>query len=223
MGLILNDSGKAGFTLENQNNRGSFNASIRVVVDRIRAQLSGAQLTAYDAANVGDWVKVTQTMYNNVVANVTGATKKGNNDTQVNTRDAITSYSDRWISFGASNIPSFQIDSGEYVIAMITEAWNQNTGQSQLGYTTTFNGSTITNYGGTAGPSTGGTRDYYIRKAPTDAATETRYPVLTMTVSPNSVTGWGGYNSTDNGATWNPNITNATAKIQIVTTSTKSW
>ena len=223
MGLILNDTGKAGFTLENVGGKGSFGASPRVIVDLIRAQLSGAQLTSYDAVSVGNWVKVTQTMYDDVVANVAGATKKGNNDTQVNTRDALTGYSSAWVSFGASNVPSFQIDSGEYVIAMITEAWNQNTGQSQLGYTTTFNGSTITNYGGTAGPSTGGTRDYYVRKAPTDAATETRYPVLNMTVSPNAVTGWDGYHSNDNGATWNNNIAGATPKIQIVTTSTKSW
>lgn len=223
MGLILNNSGTPGFTLENKNNGGSFGASVKVVVDLIRAQLSGAQLTAYDAAAVGNWVKVTQTMYDNIVANVVGATKKGNNDTQVNTRDTLTSYSNNWISFGASNVPSFQIDSGEYVIAMITEAWNQPTGQTQLGYTTTFNGSSIINYGGTAGPSTGGTRDYYVRKAPTDAATETRYPVMNMTVSPNAVTGWDGYNSSNNGTTWNANPANTTAKIQLVTTSTKSW
>lgn len=223
MGLILNNAGTAGFSLENKNNRGSFNAAVTVVVDRIRAQLSGTQLTAYDAAAVGNWVKVTKTMYDNVVANVVGATKKGNNDTQVNNRDASTSYSNAWISFGANNVPSFQINTGEYVIAMITEAWNQNTGQTQLGYTTAFTGSVISNYGGTAGPSTGGVRDYYVRKAPIDVATETRYPVMNMTVSPNAVNGWQGYNSTNNGASWSVNVTNATAKIQIVTTSTKSW
>lgn len=193
------------------------------VSDAIRAQLTTTQRTTYDAAAVGDWIKVTATQYNAIVSNVSGATKKGNSDAQVATRDVITSYSNQWLSFGTTGNPTFQINSGEYVIAMITEAWNQNTGQSQLGYTTSFNGNTITNYGGTAGPSTGGGRDYFIRKAPTDAATETRYPVLRMTVSPNAVNNWNGFRSADNGATWISLPNNQVAKIQIVTTSTKSW
>ena len=194
-----------------------------VAVDAIAAQLSGAQLTAYNEAATGNWVKVTQTQYNNVVANVSGASKKGNSDSDVNKRDVATSYSTYWQSFGASGTPSFQIDNGEYVIAMITEAWNQSGGNSQLGYTTTFNGSSITNIGGTASPTTGGGRDYFVRKAPTDAATETRYPVLKMSVSPNAVNGWSGYNSSNNGASWTASPNGAVAKIQIVTTSTKSW
>lgn len=193
------------------------------VVDAIRAQLSGSQLTAYDAATVGNWIKVTQTQYNNIVSNVAGATKKGNSDAQVATRDVLTSWSNYWIAFGLNNTPTFQINTGEYVIAMITEAWNQNNGTSQLGYTTSFTGSTITNFGGTAGPSTGGVRDYFVRKAPTDVATETRYPVLYMTVSPNAVQNWNGLRSNNNGTTWTQNVNNQTSKIQIVTTSTKSW
>ncbi len=194
-----------------------------VVADAIAAQLSGAQLTAYNSAATGDWVKVTQTQYNNVVANVNGASKKGNSDSDVNKRDVAIGYGGYWVSFGASGTPSFQINSGEYVIAMITEAWNQNGGNSQLGYTTTFNGNSITNIGGTASPTTGGGRDYFVRKAPTDAATETRYPVLKMSVSPNAVSGWSGYNSSNNGSSWTANPAGATSKIQIVTTSTKSW
>lgn len=192
-------------------------------VDAIRAQLSGSQLIAYDAASVGNWIKVTATQYNNIVANVSGATKKGNSDTQVNTRSSITSWENNWIAFGSGTTPTFQINSGEYVIAMITEAWNQTGGQSQLGYTTDFTGSTITNIGNAASPSTGGVRDYFVRKAPTDAATETRYPVLKMTVSPNAVLSWNGFRSANNGASWIALPNNQVSKIQIVTTSTKSW
>ncbi len=194
-----------------------------VAVDAIAAQLSGAQLTAYNSAATGDWVKVTQTQYNNVVANVSGASKKGNSDSDVNKRDTATSYSTYWQSFGASGTPSFQIDNGEYVIAMITEAWNQSGGNSQLGYTTTFNGSSITNIGGTASPTSGGNRDYFVRKAPVDPATETRYPTLYMTVSPNAVLNWSGYRSTNSGSTWIGLPNNQISKIQIITTTTKSW
>lgn len=191
-------------------------------VDLIKNYLT-TNLTAYNNASVGNFIKVTKTEYDNIAANVTGATKKGNSDVQVDTRDVLTSFSNQWLSFGASGIPTFQIDIGEYIIGFISEAWNQPTGTSQLGYTTTFNGNTITNIGNAAGLSSGGQRDYYIRKAPIDAATETRYPVLKMSVSPNGVSNWNGYRSADNGANWISLPSNQVAKIQILVTSTKSW
>lgn len=200
-----------------------YTQTLSVAVDLIRSQLSGTQLTAYDSASVGNWVKVTQTQYNNVVSNVTGATKKGNSDTQVNTRATLTGYTNSWIAFGTGSTPTFQINSGEYVIAMIAEAWNQSGGIYQLGYTTAFTGSVITNIGNDASPTTGGTRDYFVRKAPSDPASETRYPVLFSNVSPNAVSNWSGFRSANSGSTWSVNIAGATSKIQIVTTATKSW
>lgn len=191
--------------------------------DLIRAQLTSAQQITYDATPVGNWIKVTATQYNNIVNNVTGATKKGNSDAQVATRSVLTSWTNQQIAFGTGSTPSFQIDTGEYVIAMITEAWNQTGGTSQLSYTTAFTGSVIGTIGGTAGPSSGGVRDYFVRKAPTDVATETRYPTLMMSVSPNAVLNWSGYRSTNSGSSWIGLPNNQIAKIQIVTTATKSW
>lgn len=191
-------------------------------VDLIKNYLT-TSLTAYNNAAIGNFIKVTKTEYDNIAANIAGATKKGNSDVQINTRDSLTSWESNWISFGASGVPTFQIDTGEYVIGFISEAWNQPTGTSQLGYTTTFNGNTITNIGNAAGLSSGGQRDYYIRKAPTDAATETRYPVLKMSVSPNGVSNWNGYRSANDGASWIALPNNQVAKIQILVTSTKSW
>lgn len=191
--------------------------------DLIRAQLTTAQQLSYDGAPVGGWIKVTATQYNNIVNNVTGATKKGNSDAQVATRSSLTSWTNQQIAFGTGSTPSFQINTGEYVIAMITEAWNQTGGTSQLSYTTAFTGSVVGTIGGTAGPSSGGVRDYFVRKAPIDVATETRYPTLLMTVSPNAVLNWSGYRSTNSGSTWIGLPNNQIAKIQIVTTATKSW
>lgn len=191
--------------------------------DAIRAQLTSAQQTTYDATPVGNWIKVTATQYNNIVNNVAGATKKGNSDAQVATRSTLTSWTNQQIAFGTGSTPSFQINSGEYVIAMITEAWNQTGGTSQLSYTTAFTGSVVGTIGNAAGPSSGGVRDYFVRKAPTDAATETRYPTLMMSVSPNAVLSWPGYRSTNSGSTWISLPNNQIAKIQIVTTATKSW
>lgn len=213
---FINNTGQGQIVFETTNT-GS------IVSDSIRAQLTPAQQVTYDAAAVGSWIKVTATQYNNIVSNVTGATKKGNSDPQVATRDVLTSYSNFWIAFGTTGNPSFQINTGEYVIAMITEAWNQSGGTSQLGYMTTFTGSVVANIGGTAGPSSGGVRDYFVRKAPTDAASETRYPTLFMTVSPNAVTNWPGFRSNNSGSSWTSTPNNQISKIQIVTTSTKSW
>lgn len=193
------------------------------ITDSISLQLTGTQLTTYNTASIGDWIKITQTQYNNVVANVTGATKKGNSDVQISTRDTLTAASNAWLAFGSSGAPSFQISSGEYVIAMIVEAWNQSGGIYQLGYTTAFTGSIITNIGPQARPSTGGGRDYFVRKAPVDSAVETRYPVLFSNVTPNAVSSWNGFRSSNSGSSWLVNPSNQTSKIQIVTTLTKSW
>lgn len=224
---LSNTTGQGSFTLQNNQVGGSLSLSVTNVpvpqVDQIRAQLTTAQKATYDAAAVGSWIKVTSTQYNNIVSNITGATKKGNNDTQINTRDVLTSWQNNWLAFGTIGVPSFQINTGEYVIAMITEAWNQSGGTSQLSYMTTFTGSVVANIGPTAGPSTGGVRDYFVRKAPTDPATETRYPTLYMTVSPNAVNGWPGFRSTDSGSSWISIPNTQLAKIQLVTTSTKSW
>lgn len=221
----INNGGNVSFV--NVNGSGGITTAVNpaaaAATDQIRAQLTSAQQTTYDATAVGDWIKVTSTQYNSIVSNIAGATKKGNSDSQISTRDVLTSFTNTWIAFGTTGNPSFQIDTGEYVIAMITEAWNQNGGNSQLGYTTVFTGTPITNIGGTAGPSVGGGRDYFVRKAPTDSASETRYPVLTMTVTPNAVNSWSGFTSANGGVTWTPRPNNQIAKIQIVTTSTKSW
>lgn len=189
-------------------------------VDTIRQQIT-ASLAAYTAAAADSWVKVTKTEYDKVVANVASVSKIGNTDVQINNRDVSTSYPNSHIAFGSSGIPSFSISTGQYVVGYISEAWN-SVGTSQLGYTTTFLGTPVTNIGG-AMPTVGGIRDYYIRKTPTAAATETRYPTLFMTVSPNAVNGTNGYNSSNGGVTWGVNVPNATAKIQILVTSTKSW
>lgn len=191
-------------------------------IDNIRLLLT-TSLTTYDNAIEGNWIKVSKTEYDNIANNLNGVIKKGNTDTQVNTRDVLTSWANNWISFGTNNTPTFQINEGEYVIAMITETWNQPGGYSQLGYTTSFNGNDIINIANQASPSTGGTRDYFIRKKPSDVATETRYPVLFQNFSPNGVSGWSGYRSSDNGTTWLELTPGAVSKIQLLTTSIKTW
>lgn len=179
---------------------------------------------SYSLETPGNWVKVTKTEYDNVAANLDGVSKIGNNDTEINTRSVATSYMNADIAFGTGSTPAFSISTGQYVVGYISEAWN-SVGTSQLGYTTTFavnGGSGVTTIGNST-VTVGGVRDYYIRKKPSDPATETRYPTLRMSVSPNAVLGSSGYRTTNNGANWLVNVNNATAKIQLLVTSTKSW
>jgi len=197
-----------------------------VVADTIAAQLSGAELTAYNNASVGSWVKVTQTQYNAVVSNVSGATKRGATDAEVAARGLNTGMGGYYVTFGDGSTPDsdYVLNSGEYIIAMISEAWNQNTGQTQLAYTTTFKGSTITTIGGQAGTSTGGSPDYYVRKAPTTAMTENGYILINISVTPNSVAGQRSFYTTNNGTSWTSDGGNNFAPtLQYVVTTTKSW
>lgn len=218
---VNNQLGQPAYDVSiSSNGSGSAEVTPSPSVDTIRQQIT-ASLAAYTAAAADSWVKVTKTEYDKVVTNVASVSKIGNNDVQINNRDVATSYPNAHITFGSSGIPTFSISAGQYVVGYISEAWN-SVGTSQLGYTTSFLGTPVTNIGG-AMPTVGGVRDYYIRKTPTSAATETRYPTLFMTVSPNAVNGTNGYNSINGGSTWNVNVPNATAKIQILVTSTKSW
>ena len=197
-----------------------------VVADAIAAQLSGAQLTAYNNASVGSWVKVTQSQYNAVVANVSGATVKGATDAEVAERGVNTGIGGYYVTFGSGTTPDsdYVLNSGEYIIAMISEAWNQNTGQTQLAYTTTFKGSTITTIGGQAGPSGGGAPDYYVRKAPSAAMTENGYILVNISVTPNSVAGQRSFYTTNNGASWTGDSGfDFAPTLQYVVTTTKSW
>lgn len=196
--------------------------SSQLAIDVIKSALSGADLTAYNNAAENDWIKISAGNYNNVFVTLSNTTKYGVTDEQVNTRDLSTSYANRDLTFDSM---SSGIPSNSYLIGFIAEPWNQN-GAVKIGYTTEYKGIPV--YISPGLPITGGVRNYYIRKAPSNTdfapATQTLYPALFMTVSPNGTLNTNGWNSTDNGITWTQNILNiTTAKIQLFTTTTKQW
>jgi hypothetical protein len=194
--------------------------------DALEAQLT-TSLINYQNANINDWVKITQTEYNNIFDNVDGVTKIGNNDTQINTREPLTGY--ETTTFGTTDADTpLTVPQNYYVVGFIAESWNQ-VGTIQLGYTYTYHTGTPT-YMSNAPLIDAGVRSYYVRKAPWGVegapASVDIYPVLNFgsPAYPNSVPNTYGWYTTDGGLNWSQtNPLFFTAKIQILITNVRSW
>jgi hypothetical protein len=198
------------------------------VNDLIRAQLTGTSLTAYDAANVNDWVKITSTEYGRIFSNIPGTSKKGNTDVQVATRAVAAGFQEMQFSINNNINTPLTIDIGEYPIAFVAETWNGNA-IVQFGYSTLFHtGSLI--YGNAVSVTPVGAC-YYVRKAPTGVesapATQTLYPGLKINANIfNLVPNTSGWYTTNGGTTWvsiQGGAVNGAAKFQMIVTSVKSW
>lgn len=215
-----------GLELTNQNNAGSFgltgttgifSAAVSVVTDSIRQFLTGSSSSSYDAAATDAWVKVTKAEYDSVAARLSSVTKVGGTDAQINNRLVATAYN-------LSQTNDFTIPTDTYIFGMIIEPWNTNCSGS-VGYTATVTGS-IGNYNTYFANNfvalQGGVRNYYILKKPTFITSQTVYPFVTMSQSPNGMNyeSWGW-----TGATWAylGAASNAMAKFQLLTTTTKQW
>ena len=194
--------------------------------DALEAQMT-TSLSEYQNTIDNDWVKITKQEYDDIVLNVDGVTKIGNNDTQINTRETMTGFLTTTFGTVDANTP-LTIPTGYYVVGFIAESWNQ-TGYTQLGYTTTFHSGSPT-YMGNAPLLDAGTRSYYVRKKPYGVegapATQDLYPVLNFLnfVSPNAVPNTYGWQTLDGGTTWSQTDSSTqTAKIQILITNVTSW
>jgi hypothetical protein len=223
---VISLGGVGGIRLENRGGIGGFSSILTTVPDSIRTYMV-ASLATYDAAPNNTWVKITKSEYDNLAANLQSVTKVGASDAQVDTRlsgtggTAATQY---------SPASTYNIPSGRYVFGMILESWNQN-GSGSVGYATVVTGS-IANYnnyfalGGDGNILVGSIlpvqRNYFVIKKPTFVTSQTVYPFVTMSVSPNGVNTaawlWGG-------SSWTlfPAASNAASKYQLLTTTVKQW
>jgi hypothetical protein len=228
---LSNTNGAGSFTLVNNANAGSISfslsGSVAPVTDQIKAQLS-TSLSAYNAASVNSWVKITKAEYDNIFNNVAGTTKRGNTDIQVNTRAVSAGFTE--FTFAINNDPAqaLTINTGEYPIAFVAETWNGNA-NVQFGYTTAYHTGAPT-YGNSVLVTPVGAC-YYVRKAPTGIesapATQTLYPAIKISGNSfNLVPNTSGWYTTNGGTTWvsfQGNASNGAAKFQMIVTTTKSW
>lgn len=223
---VISSGGVGGLRLENNGSSGGFSSIVATVADNIRAYIVASAAT-YDSAPDNTWVKITKSEYDNLAANLQSVTKVGASDAQINTRLVATggTFATQYNPGSTYNIPS-----GRYVFGMILESWNQN-GSGSVGYSTSVTGS-IAGYNnyfalGSNGNALVGSilpvqRNYFVIKKPTFVTSQTVYPFVTMSVSPNGVdiAAW-----LWNGSSWTAYtaITSAASKYQLLTTTVKQW
>jgi hypothetical protein len=206
----------------NSNNYGLFSPQ---AADSIRAALS-TSVSAYDAATVGNFIKVTAAEYANVVSTVTDTTKYVMNDADLTssfggwTTGYNVSYNDTVNSIGT-------IPTSNYIIGY---AYSGGFGTSITTYLrtgTTVNG-THSKIGSNVTFTDNGSKTvYFIRKAPTDSTASKVYlSFYTTGGGLGQVVGKSNYpvyyslNADTN--TWTV-FTGAYPTLQALATTTKSW
>jgi hypothetical protein len=223
----INSTGNLTFINNGQGSITFSQTSSAVVTDQIKAQLT-TSLTAYNAASVNNWVKITSTEYNNIFNNVPGTSKKGCTDVQVATRAVAAGFTEMQFSINNNPLTALTIDINEYPIAFVAETWNGNA-NVQFGYSTAYHTGAPT-YGNSVAVTPVGAC-YYVRKAPTGIesapASQTLYPSLKISSNTfNLVPNTSGWYTTNGGTTWisyQGNSFNGAAKFQMIVTTTKSW
>lgn len=234
---LINNNNLGRFSLINKNNQGEFflivsgsqtgittstttTTTTTVAGDSIRAALT-TSTSSYDAATVGDWVKVTSTEYANVIATVTGTTVRGLTDAQAN------QVGSAWVGTCAhvQASSSIQSPSGEYIIGFSARLAS-STGTVSVLISTTYSG-TYNTLGNSPTINSANGREYWIRKAPTTANAATTYVgsvtsagnrVLTTTTFPLTY-----YDCSSPYSTWVAWNNAGVPIFQFIGTSTKSW
>lgn len=190
--------------------------------DSLYGQLTTSR-SVYTAATTNNWVRITQTEYNNIFNNIQGAIKRGNTDAEVANRAVSAGFTE--VTFGVGNINTpLTINVGEYPIAFVSETWNGNA-NVRFGYSLLFHsGTPIYDNAVLMQPVQ---RNYYLRKSPSDVegapATQTLYPTLKIDGNSfNLVPSTVGWYTNDGGVTWLSNAFSM-AKFQMIVTTAKTW
>lgn len=195
-----------------------------VIVDEIRSQMTGAYITNYDNATVGNFIEVTSTIYNNVVNNLSGAEAYGTSNAEM-----IGASGTGWGNFMVSNPSQIPVSSGNYLIA-----WSSipSTGGTQIIYSSSsLSSNAYTRVGNSISVSSvSNTRRYFVRKAPTVATSGNTY-FATYSSSGSVTKGPGVPNQIYKAAggdtvstpfsIWSANT--AAPAFQYIVTPTKSW
>jgi hypothetical protein len=192
--------------------------------DAIRTAIGASYYSAYDAASVGNFIEVNSTAYNNVIAQVSGATSYGTTEAQMAAGSGAA-----WGNFMVSNPSQTPVPISNYVIAWSSIPGN---GGTQIMYTSSsLSSNTYNIVGNSISVSSGSSiRRYFVRKAPNVATTGS--PYFATYSSTGSVTkgpivvnqvykAAGGNTVTTPFSIWTGSV--AAPAFQYIVTSTKSW
>lgn len=162
----------------------------------MRALLSGAGQTAFDAATNNDWFAVSAVDYANVKNGLSGTSTVGYSD--VNLSNATTAFS---TNFGATlDQPNATVAANNWIIGLVSRM----TGVGSVGFRA-YSGATFKGTYATLGSSTltmtsSAAPSYWLRKNPTDASAATVYVAVGPRTS-GSGGSWGGTGTWGAGAT----------------------
>ena len=199
---------------------------IRIVgASLIRSALSAAAQASYDAAVVGNFIRVTAADYNNVKTMLANTKTIGDN------ADAIL-YNGATYSGGCAAVNSqanSNVDANFYIVGYVSRHASTSSALLKLLISDTFKGTYIQLGNSSLVTATANSPSYYIRKDPTDVAATTKYlGVVANTGSTiQSNTNWtnGGFDCNAAGPPFS-SWTNRTATqpvFQALLCGTKQW
>ena len=145
----------------------------------MRSLLSPSGQTAYDAATTGNFFAVSSTDYNNIASGLSSITKYGMNDSQ------LTQRTGGWTATYAQALPATvcSISTGTYIIGFVCRPDSSAGNATPListGFPPVASYAAIAN---TVSAATGGSLNYFLRKAPASAAGATSYLGLVLDVT----------------------------------------
>ena len=183
----------------------------------MRALLSASGQTAYDAATSGNWFEVSSTDYAAVYSGLSGMSKIGMSDSQMN--ESGTSWSINYLVTAPQ--ANATVASGSYLLGFRCKFTGAGANSTKIYSGTTFKG-TYTQVANTAS-ATGSGFKYFLRKTPSAVGSATYIGIFVGTSMPGSTTSWSGsgYSTSpfSTWTTWNTSI----PLFQALTTTTQQW
>lgn len=174
----------------------------------MRALLSGAGQTAFDAAAVGDWFAVSAADYGNVKNGLSGTSTVGYSD--ANLTNATTPFS---TNFGATlDQANATVAANNYIIGLVSRTSGAGTLNFRAYSSAAFKGAYSTLGSNNLSMTQPTLPTYWLRKNPTDVSGSARYVAVGPRVS-GAGASWGGTGTWGAGATgggYSPNMTSWT-------------
>lgn len=182
----------------------------------MRSLLSGAGQTAYDAAVSGDWFEVSSTDYDAVYAGLTGMSKVGMSDAQMN--ESGTNWSTNYLVTAPQ--ANATVANGSYLLGFRCKFNVAATPSTKIYSSTTYKG-TYSQVANTLTVSGSGFK-YFLRKTPSAVAANTYIAIFVGTSMPGGTTSWAGSGYSTNFSTWS--VWNGTIPLfQSLVTTTQQW
>ena len=194
-------------------------------VDSLRAALT-TSTASYDAATVGNWVKITSTEYANIKSVISGATTRGMTEAQANEVGSSWTGTCAY-TFNSGSTSGSESPAGEYIIAFSARLGGSQSGVFSVMTSNSYKSGSYAVLGNSPTMNAVLGREYFVRKAPTTANAVTTY--IATAASASRAMGTTTFANAAYDCTPNPYNgpwslwTSGAPIFQFVGTSVKSW